>query len=124
MACDDDIMQIVILHLHLDGAYLSDGHHAFDGLKAHATDANPGLFRTTGNDEVACFIADASTNHGRVGKTKQGDIGIHHGQTVVVDQLTRELCTVFPNALYKDFLIEQMNLNGIKATHFPNCIGK
>ena len=61
MPIDADTVQIIVLHLHVNGANLSDGHHALDGLEADASNTYPRLLCTAGDDEIASLIAHTTS---------------------------------------------------------------
>ena len=88
-AIDGDIAQIVVLHLHADGAYMADGHRPLDGLEANAADAHLGLLFATGDDKVASLIAYTTSYICGIEWVIQCDIGISNRLALTVDKPSR-----------------------------------
>ena len=86
MPIDADTVQIIVLHLHANSAYLTDGHDSLDRLEADTGDMYPRLLSTAGDNEIASLIAHTTSYVCGIEWVKQRDISISNGLALTVNK--------------------------------------
>ena len=61
VAVNADAVQVIVLHLHANSAYLTDGHDSLDRLEADTGDMYPRLLSTAGDNKIASLIAHTTS---------------------------------------------------------------
>ena len=123
-SADGDIAQIIVLHLHTNGACIADGHHPLDGLEAYATDSHPRTLCPAGNHEVASLIAHTTTYINRIGWGKESDVGVCNRLAICPHDSSYQLRAVFLDAFHEDVAPLDIDSDGIESTDFADGIGQ
>ena len=119
---DRDTTQVVVFHLHADGADITDSHHPLDGLISYATDSHPCLLCPAGYHKVASLIAHATTYVCGIGRWKEGDVSVGNGLAVWTYESPYQFRAVFLHTLHEYLMVFGRYTDGVETTYIAHCI--